>query len=138
MFNKIVPILLVLVIIVVFYFSWLPDPRFTHETYLPHWLLDWSNKYYNLQTAVPFIAFGYLQSAYSQHKNANNTNVNRNLIFIQNLGIAAIVAFIAECGQLLIKNRNPDLMDIYYGTIGSLIGATIYNLYIKIRLRSEK
>lgn len=138
MINRILPILLFLVIVIVFYFSWLPDPRFTNQTYLPHWLLNWSNKYYNVRTGVPFIAFGFLLSAFSQKKNANNMDANKNLIFIQNIGVATIVATIAECGQFLVQGRSPDLMDIYYGSIGSLIGAIIYNVFNKIRLRSEK
>ena len=138
MINRILPILLFLVIVVVFYFSWLPDPKFTNENYLPQWLLNWSNKYYNLRTAVPFIGFGYVQGIYSRRKNLDNINANKNVIFIRNLGLATAIACIAEGGQFLIKGRNPDLMDIYFGFIGSLIGATIYNLFIKIKLGSEK
>lgn len=138
MSNKIVLLLLFFVIVAIFYFSWLPNPRFTTETYLPQWILNWSNKYYNLRTAVPFIAFGFLQGAYSQHKNLDNIDANKKVIFFQNLGIATAIACIAECGQFLVKDRSPDLMDIYYGTIGSLIGASIYALFSKTRLRSEK
>lgn len=130
--------LLLIVILVVFYFSWLPDPRFSNETYLPKWLLSWSNKYYNVRTAVPFVAFGYLLAAFSKRKNATNMDANKNLIFIQNLGVATFVACIAECGQFLIKGRSPDLMDIYFATIGSLIGASIYTVFNKIKLKSEK
>ena len=138
MHNKIVLTLLFLVTVVVFYFSWLPDPGFMNETYMPLWLLQWTNKYNNLRTAIPFVAFGFLLEAYSLRKNSNNMGANNNFIFIQNLAVATIIAVIAESGQLLIKGRSPDLMDIYYGTIGSLIGASIFNLYIKIKFRSEK
>lgn len=123
--------LLLLVIGAVFYYSWLPDPNMKSENYLPQWLLNWSNKNFNVRTAIPFVPFGYLLEAYSFRKNSKNKNVNRRFVFIQNLGIAAVVVTIAECGQFLIKNRSPDLMDIYFGIIGSLVGAFGYNLFNK-------
>jgi glycopeptide antibiotics resistance protein len=48
------------------------------------------------------------------------------LNFIYNLGIAAVVVSIAECGQFLIKNRSPDILDIYFGIMGSLIGGLVH------------
>lgn len=133
MFNKIVLSLLTIVIGIVFYFSWLSDPSLTSETYIPRWLLNWSNHYYNLRTAVPFLAFGFLLETYTQHKGLNEVNYNKNLNFIQNTIIAAIIVCIAEGGQFLIKRRNPDFMDIFYGIIGSLIGAVSYNLFKKLK-----
>lgn len=133
MSNKIVLLLLLFVIGLVFYFSWLPDPTFSHETYLPRWLLNWSNHYYNLRTAVPFLAVGFLLEAYSQYKSSNEISHNKNLNFIQNIGIAIIIACIAEGGQLFIQRRSPDLKDIFYGIIGSLTGALVYNLLKRLR-----
>jgi glycopeptide antibiotics resistance protein len=138
MSKKLILFPLFIVVILVFYYSWLPDSQMRSETYLPKWLLDWSNHYYNLRTALPFTAFGYLLAAYSQRRNPYKMNVNKNFIFIQNLGVATIIAFTAECGQFLIKGRNPDLMDIYFGIIGSLLGALMHNLFNKIRLKNAK
>lgn len=132
MSKKIVLFLLFFVVGIVFYYSWLSDPNMASETYLPYWLVHWSNHNFNLRTAVPFVAFGYLLEAYSHQKNFNKMDVNKNLIVIQNLGVAGIVVFIAECGQFLIENRSPDLMDIYYGIIGSLVGALAYKLVNKL------
>lgn len=126
-------VLFIFVIASIFYFSWLPDPSFKNEAYLPKWLLKWSDHYYNLRTAIPFLAVGFLLEAYSQQKSSNEINFNKNLNFIQNLGIATIIVCIAEAGQFLIQNRNPDLMDVFYGILGSLIGAFVFNLFKKLR-----
>ncbi|WP_348825372.1 VanZ family protein [Flavobacterium aestuarii] len=138
MSKKLILFPLLIVTGLVFYYSWLPDSQMRSETYLPQWLLDWSNHYYNLRTAVPFAFFGYLLEAYTIRRVSYKMNENKNLIFIQNLGVAGFIAFIAECGQFLIKGRNPDLMDIYFAIIGSLAGALIHNLFNKIKLKNAK
>jgi glycopeptide antibiotics resistance protein len=133
MSNKIVLLLLLLVIGIVFYFSWLPDPSLMSESYLPRWLLNWSNHYYNLRTAIPFLAVGFLLEVYTQQKNSNEANQNKNLNFMQNIVVAAIIVCVAEGGQFLIQKRNPDLMDVFYGIVGSLIGALSCNVLKKLR-----
>lgn len=133
MFNKIVLLLLLTVICVVFYFSWISDPSLSSETYLPGWLLKWSNHYYNLRTAVPFLAVGFLLETYTEHRGITDVNYNKKLNFIQNIIIAAIIACVAEGGQFVIQRRSPDLMDVFYGILGSLTGALSYNLLKKIR-----
>lgn len=132
MVKRIVVFLLFIVVGVVFYYSWLPDPNMRSETYLPQWLLDWSNYHYNLRTAIPFIVFGYLLEVYSYRKTSNKMDLNKSLIFIQNIGISALVVSIAESGQFLIQNRSPDIKDIYFGIIGSLIGGLACILFNKV------
>ncbi|AXB58502.1 VanZ family protein [Flavobacterium fluviale] len=135
MFHKIVLLLLFLVIGAVFYFSWLSDPGFGGETYLPRWLLNWSNQYYNLRTAVPFLALGFLLEVYTEHSDVNDlsNNSNRKLNFIQNIVFAAIIVCIAEGGQFVIQRRSPDLADVFFGIAGSIIGALGYNLLKKLK-----
>jgi len=128
MAKKIILFLLILVVAAVFYYSWLSDPRLESETYLPKWLLNWSNENYNLRTAFPFVALGFLLEAYTNRKKAADMNPNKNLRFMQNLGIAASIALIAEGGQFIVKNRNPDIMDVYYAIVGSLAGGLGFNL----------
>lgn len=142
MSKKIVLFLLVLVIGAVFYFSWLPDHSFGSETYLPKWLLNWSNYYYNLRTAVPFVAVGFLLEAYTQHLSLNRIKDTKNSNFMQNIGIATIIVCIAEGGQFLIQKRNPDLLDVFFGILGSFIGGLGYYLVTIVlnfkRLRNAK
>lgn len=133
MSNKIILLLLLIVIGVVFYFSWLSDPGLMSETYLPMWLLNWSNRYYNLRTAVPFVAFGFLLECYTEYKSPNEEVQNKGLIFMQNTGIALIVVCIAEGGQFMIQRRSPDLMDVFYGITGSIMGALVYNLSKRLK-----
>lgn len=124
---------MLIVIGVVFYFSWLSDPGLMSETYLPMWLLNWSNRYYNLRTAVPFVAFGFLLECYTEYKSPNEEVQNKGLIFMQNTGIALIVVCIAEGGQFMIQRRSPDLMDVFYGITGSIMGALVYNLSKRLK-----
>lgn len=134
MSNKIFLLLLLLIVISsVFYFSWLPDPTFKNETYLPKWLVDWSNNYYNLRTAVPFVGLGFLLEAYSQQNKSNEINYNKSFGLLKNIAIAAVIVCIAEAGQFFIQKRNQDLADVFYGIIGSSTGAVVYNFLRKIR-----
>lgn len=126
-------IVFIFVIVAVLYFSWLPDPSFKNETYLPNWVLKWSEHYYNLRTAIPFLAVGFLLEAYTQDKSSNQIKYRKNYNFIQNIGIAIIIVCIAEGGQFLIRKRNPDLMDVFYGILGSLVGALVYNLCNRLK-----
>lgn len=128
MSKKIILFPLFFVIVAVFYFSWLSDSSLKTETYLPRWLLNWSDKYYNLRTAIPFVALGFLLETYTNRKKSYDTNPSKNSSFMQNLGITALIAFIAEGGQFLLKSRNPDIMDVYFAIIGGLFGGIGYNL----------
>ena len=126
--KKIVLIILFFVIVAVFYFSWLLDPTLETETYIPKWILDWSNEYYNLRTAVPFVVLGFLLEAYSNRKKSYDPNPDKRLSFMKNMGISAFIAIIAEGGQFLIKSRSADIMDVYFAIAGSLFGGLGYNL----------
>jgi len=133
MSKKRILFIFIFVVVIIFYFSWLPDPSLKNELYLPRWLLKWSDHYYNLRTAIPFFALGFLLEAYTKQKSSNEIKYSKNLNFIQNIGIATIIVCIAEGGQFLIRKRSPDLMDVFYGILGSLIGVLIFNLYKRVK-----
>ncbi|TDD94691.1 hypothetical protein [Flavobacterium cellulosilyticum] len=126
--KKTIQILLFCVVGAVFYYSWLPDPSLSSESYIPKWLLNWSNYYYNLRTAIPFVAFGFLLEEYSDFNTRNRSIKNTIIIYLRNLAISATIVCIAEGGQFLIKNRNPDLMDVFFGILGSIVGGLGYHL----------
>jgi glycopeptide antibiotics resistance protein len=124
---KIILILLIVVCIsAVFYFSWLPNPDLATEIYLPYWIIEWSNYYHNLRTAVPFIALGFLFEIAIYLKNPIGNSKSRVGLFIQNMSISASVVCIAEGGQFLLHNRNPDFMDVFFGIVGSAVGSLGY------------
>lgn len=134
MSKKVFLLLLQLIVISsVFYFSWLPDPGFKSETYIPKWLLDWCNNNYNVRTAVPFVGLGFLLQAYSQKTKSIEIHYNKYFDLIKNIVIAAVIVCIAEAGQFFIQKRNQDFADVFYGILGSSTGAIVYNFFRKIR-----
>jgi glycopeptide antibiotics resistance protein len=104
-----------LCILIIFYFSWLPSGEFGKETILPAWLLAWSNTYFNLRTALPFLFLG----SFTAIKN------NAYLAFFS----CIVVVCIAEAGQFFIADRNPDLLDIVFGALGSIVGIGIVQFF---------
>jgi capsular exopolysaccharide synthesis family protein len=124
---------LLFVITVIFYLSWLPDPSLKEVTYLPKWILKWSNENYNLRTTIPFLAVGYLLEVLTTQINFKEGSVHRNFNLLQNLGIATLIVGIAEGGQFLIQKRSPDLMDVFYGIIGSILGSLIFILLSRFK-----
>ncbi|WP_396187449.1 hypothetical protein [Flavobacterium sp.] len=139
--KKGVFLILFFVIAAIFYYSWIPDPGFSKETYLPKWILNWSNEYYNLRTCIPFIAVGFLLEDIA-HQMSSIEYYNKSLNFIQNIAISIIIVCVAEGGQILIQKRNPDLIDVFYGILGSFIGGLLYYLQVMLcsfkRFRNEK
>jgi glycopeptide antibiotics resistance protein len=115
--------------LIIFYFSWIPDSQFTSESYLPQWLRDWSNSYFNLRTAIPFVVFGFLLDALNSKNSSNkNPKVKFNFWF-RNLCTATFVVCLAEGGQFFILNRHPDIIDVLFGVLGSQVGSVIFYIY---------
>jgi hypothetical protein len=100
LFIKIVKLLLSLFIGAVFYFSWLPSPDLRTESFLPLWLSEWSNYYYNLRTAIPFVAIGFLIEVVMYKNSSIENRKTRVGLFTQNISVATTVVCIAEGGAV--------------------------------------
>jgi glycopeptide antibiotics resistance protein len=101
----------------VFYFSWLPNPSFVNQSYLPRWLVYWADVYVQLRTAIPFLPIGFL--CQYLFKPASFFTFNG---FV----LALFVVALAEIGQFFLPYRFPDWMDVFYGLAGALVGMLAY------------
>ena len=113
----------------IFYYSWLPDPKLASETYLPAWLLDWSNLHFNLRTAIPFIGFGFLLEMWGATSSQKKNTKEKVLGSLFNILLAAVIVILAELGQCFVIKRIPDSMDILYGILGSVLGCLLFVLF---------
>lgn len=104
-------------ILCVFYFSWLPNPSFVNQSYLPRWLVYWADVYVQLRTAIPFLPIGFL--CQYLFKPASFFTFNG---FV----LALFVVALAEIGQFFLPYRFPDWMDVFYGLAGALVGMLAY------------
>lgn len=118
--------LLILFIVGIFYYSWLPNPSLASENYLPLWLRNWSNIYFNLRTAVPFVGLGLLLEIWTLIA-TNKTSRSKRSSRVINITIAAFTVSIAEAGQFFIANRHPDCMDLLFGIVGSFLGICMFD-----------
>lgn len=131
--SSFIVILIVLIASSIFYFSWILDPSLKSESYLPSWLRNWSNSYFNLRTAVPFVPFGFLLDALNSKKSSDKGPKIKFDVWFRNLCTATFVVCLAEGGQFFILNRHPDIMDVLFGVLGSQIGSIIFFLLKRIR-----
>jgi glycopeptide antibiotics resistance protein len=59
----------------------------------------------------------------------NNNSVTQKLNhFFKNTLYSIFLVIIAELGQLFVAHRNPDVMDVFYGFLGSVLGAFVFYL----------
>ncbi len=108
-------------IILVFYLSWLPQPKLSLIWFIPDWLAIWadSNNHNTMRTGVPFIFLGIFRGAWLILKSYTWL-----CWFTSLLGLISIV-IIAEMGQLFLPYRSFDWYDIAWGTTGALIGLAL-------------
>ncbi|CAM3762542.1 VanZ family protein [Flavobacterium chungbukense] len=115
----------------IFYYSWLPSSNLKTETYLPQLIIEWTNEYLNLRTAVPFLLLGFLcemrQQSASYYKERNFLSAGKGTIII-----SAVIVCLAEAGQFFISDRHPDFMDIFFGIAGGICGGTAALLFKKL------
>ena len=110
----------------VFYFSWLPNPDIGNEPYFPGWLGEWTNKYGNLRTAVPFVFLGAL----SEFGLVRDQDQWKKRFCILSLLFGLVL--VAEIGQLFLTDRHFDYQDILWGIAGSIAGLLAGNTAKKL------
>jgi glycopeptide antibiotics resistance protein len=120
----------VLTTLLILYLSWIPDSELKSEVYIPLWLRNWSNTHYNLRTGIPFVGFGFFLAVWFSKQSEFQKTISR-LIWLRYSFIAFGVACLAEGGQFFIMNRYPDIVDVFYGVVGSQLGFLFYFLFCK-------
>ena len=118
---------LLLFVVGILYYSWIPSPSLASENYLPLWLRNWSNIYFNLRTAVPFVGLGFLLEVWTfiAPKKQSRKKINSRIV---NIIIAVITVSVAETGQFFITSRHPDSMDLLFGIMGSVLGIFLFDV----------
>ncbi len=112
--DVLIGFIILICIALILYLSWLPKGKLGKETYLPQWILDWSNTNYNIRTGIPFFVLGYFIALKSR--------------FWTSFSLCFGVVLLAEIGQFFLPGRHPDVMDVFYGALGALIGIGISKL----------
>lgn len=113
-----------ILIFCVLFFSWLPYPSFRELSFLPNWLVKWTDEYGNLRTAIPFVPLSIFLRA----------TTSKSYCFCTCLSLAII----AETGQLLLPLRNFDIVDIGYASMGSLIGLCILFMLNILKISTKR
>jgi glycopeptide antibiotics resistance protein len=95
---------------------------------LPLWLLNWSNTYFNLRTAIPFIALSFLLEAGYFMSVSSITKQTKTPFWMWNLSLGIVLVCMAELGQFFRSHRHPDFTDVMFGVLGSFLGILLYYL----------
>jgi len=133
--NLIFYSLLLLGAALVLYLSWQAAPQMSTAWFVPSWVAHWADEQANdtIRTAVPFVALGWLVGAWlsQQHRPWRQW-------LLALAGLVGLV-IVAEVGQLFLKSRSFDVLDIGWGAAGALLGlgtmAAMRQLYVVLRAR---
>ena len=120
---------ILLLSILVLYYSWLTEPSFSNESYLPQWLITWTDYYGRIRTAVPFFILGFF--GYLFNKNSFKA-------FVLLISYSFLLVLLAEIGQLFLPLRFPDWADVILGTLGGIVGFLIHMIIQKIKKENEQ
>lgn len=130
--------LIVFIISLIFYLSWLPQPQMKLISIIPAWLADWADENENdtIRTGVPFVFLGLLVGL---------RMITVKYIWRQwfaSLLVMATIVLLAEVGQLFIPKRSFDWLDVAWGIGGGSCGLliatllTLKDLFAKKRFRT--
>ncbi|GAB3893435.1 VanZ family protein [Spirosoma agri] len=111
-------VLIFALVVLVFYLSWIPNPRLNDVWFIPGWLARWTDTPANedIRTAVPFVFLGLCTGVLLPTPGRSYYRW-----FIAWLLLVGVVA-LAEAGQLLLPRRAFRLADIAWGAVGALVG----------------
>jgi glycopeptide antibiotics resistance protein len=88
---------------------------------------------------VPFFFIGFiLEFKYYGSKKTITQNIKQ---LFKNTLISVFLVCVAELGQFFIVHRNPDFRDVFYGFLGSVIGAIVFYSLVKLfslKVKSKK
>ena len=109
-------------IALVFYLSWLPQPKLSLTWFIPDWLATWADSGNNatIRTGVPFIFLGIVTGAWLSLK-----NYAWYIWLAAWFGLMVVVIF-AEVGQLFLPHRSFDWWDVAWGVAGAIVGLIIF------------
>jgi len=114
----------IVIVLLIFYFSWMPSPNLSEKNTLSSFLSLWKYKFYNFRTAIPFFflsLFCYPLWKYREFGFAIKLN----------LFLTFIVVFIAEFGQTLLLHTHFNIKDILWGLFGGYTGfVVIYYIFM--------
>jgi hypothetical protein len=100
----------------------------TSESYLPAWLRDWSNSYFNADRRS-FRTIWFLLEAVPLRMKKSKKSINTFGSWFKNGCISTAVVCLAEGGQFFILNRHPDAMDVLFGIVGNQMGLLYFSFF---------
>lgn len=108
-------------IAIIFYLSWLPDPKIGITWFIPDWMATWTDARENdtIRTGVPFILLGMGVGCWLFRK-----TYSWPAWIISWFGMVAVV-LAAETGQIFLPYRSFDWYDIAWGALGAVVGLSI-------------
>ena len=124
--QKLLFVVISLSVAMVFYFSWLPDPTFKTEEYIPLWLQQWSSTNYNLRTAIPFVFLAFIIELFFLLRLKETRFSARFQTSVATVCSCIFIVCFAEAGQYFTATRTPDVMDVFFGLFGSAIGMGLF------------
>lgn len=106
----------ILLIGILFYLSWVPDPVMGHVAFFPRFLSEWADEHWVARTGVAMFPLGALAGIWIGIECPDFRK-----ICLCAGGLIGIVVTM-EFGQLLVPGRVFDWQDVFVGAGGGLVG----------------
>lgn len=108
---------------VLFYLSWIPNPEIRNVGWIPGWVSEWADRRVIMRTGVGMFPLGFLAGVW--------IGVNRYDVYVFMMtGVALVgVVLLMELGQIFLPQRVFDLRDVFLGGMGGA-GGMIFGLAV--------